>query len=162
MPAYRRRTLADFPTEVYKCPANPEGLEFICYFCTDNFKTKSASISHMKICCKEQDMEYSDDTEIMDGFTILDAQRNHTAFVNTLKQFITSNALEVLADRPSSIIMQTIQDKLSENGFTNKDIYLHPNMPAFNIYQFFFDVPDEETKEFYSICSNKISSMMSG
>lgn len=152
MPTYTRRTLADFPTEVYRCPANPEGLEFNCYFCADNFKTKSASISHMKVCCKEQDMEYSDDTEIEDGFTILDAHRNHAAFVKTIKEFITSNALEVLADGPSSTILQAIQDKLSENGFTNEALY----QAAFNIYRFFFDVPEEEIDEFYSICANKI------
>ena len=94
MPTYITRNIHEYPTEFFRCPANPEGFEFTCIFCQNFFKTKSACISHMKKCCSDEGMEYDDDLEVHDGVTINDYHRNDLAKASTIKNYINFRRFE--------------------------------------------------------------------
>ena len=154
MPTYITRHLQEYPTEFYKCPANPEGFEFTCAFCANFYKTKSACISHMKKCCNDEGIEYDDETEIGDGFTLYDYLHNHAASSSTIKKYIRNNELASLSDVPSSQIIERIQVRLIENGFNNDESYLYNT--SFLIYSFFFVASDEENTIFKNRYFEKI------
>ena len=146
MPTYIKRNIHDYPTEFYRCPANPEGLEFSCLFCANYYKTKSECISHMKKCCIDKNMEYDDELEIECGYTVYDYNRNHTAQSTTIKNYIKNDNLASLSNLTSIQIIEIIQEKLIENGFSSEDFYLYTT--SFYIYKFFFNASDEVKSEF--------------
>jgi hypothetical protein len=149
MPTYITRNIQDYPTEFYRCPANPEGLEFICFFCSNLYKTKSACISHMKKCCRDEDMEYSDYLEVDDSAaTVDDYHRSHIAESTTIKTYITNNELASLTELPSNEIIEKIKIRLLENGFHDNECKFNLLNTSFRIYKFFFIVSDEEKSEF--------------
>jgi len=148
MPTYISRNLQDYPTEFYKCPANPSGFEFTCIFCYNFYKTKRACIAHMKKCCIDKDMEYDD------GFTVNDYHHNHAAKLITIKNYIKNNALASLSNISSSQIIEQIQAKLIENGFNSVGFYLYTT--SFTIYRFFFIVSDEDKSNYHDKITQKI------
>jgi len=146
MPTYITRNHQEYPTEFYRCPANPEGFEFNCIFCANFYKTKSACVSHMKKCCSD------DDLEITGGDTVNDYHRNHTATSTTIKNYINTHNLSSLSDYNQ--IIEDIQTKLTENGFNNTDFYLYTT--SFSIYKFFFIASNEEKLEFRRRCIEQL------
>lgn len=158
MPTYIRRALQEYPTEFYRSSLNPEGYAFACPFCSypTFYKTKCAYISHMKKCCREEDIEYTDELEIEDGITIYDHHRNHASKSKTIQEFLSSHALASLTDLPLDTILERIQAKLVENGFNSKDMYLYTT--SFSIYEFFFQASQEETSDFRRRCAEHIYS----
>ena len=120
MPTYISRNIQDYPTEFYRCPANPEGFEFTCIFCANFYKTKSACISHMKKCCNDEGMDYDDELEVEGGGTVYDYHRNHAAKSTAIKNFIKNNDLASLSNLASSQIIERIQTRLIENGFNSE------------------------------------------
>ena len=146
MPTYIARTILEYQAEFYRCPANPEGFEFNCFFCWNHYKTKSACISHMKKCCNDEGMEYADDLEIEGGGTVYDYHRNHAAKSTTIKNYIINNDLASLTDLTSNQIIEGIQARLIANGFNSEEIYVYNT--SFLIYKFFFVTSNEENSEF--------------
>ena len=156
MPTYRTRSLQEYPVEFYRCPANPEGFEFACIFCATFYRTNSGWISHMKTCCADEGVEYTDDLEVEDGVTVYDCHRNYAAKSSTVKTYIATNALASVTDTPSSRIIEMIQTKLTENGFAGEESYLYNT--SFLIYKFFFVASDEENSEFRIRCVERLLS----
>jgi hypothetical protein len=154
MPTYITRNLQEYPTEFYRCPANPDGFEFTCIFCANFYKTKSACISHMKKCCSDGDMEYDDELEIEGGNTVYDYHRNHAAKSTTIKNYIKNNDLSSLSNLTSNQILEGIKTRLIENGFVSEEFYVYTT--SFAIYKFFFIAPEEEMSEFRRICNERI------
>jgi len=154
MPTYITRFIQEYPTEFYRCPANTEGFEFNCVFCANFYKTKSACISHMKKCCRDEGMEYNNNLVIEDGTTVYDYHHSNTAKSMTIKNYIVANKLSLLSDLPSSQIRERIQAKLIENGFNREAHYLYTT--SFLIYKFFFVATDEENAEFRVRCIEHI------
>jgi hypothetical protein len=144
MPVYKVRTIHDYPIEFYRCPGNPNGLEFICFFCGIIYENKSSSITHMKKC----DTDYNDAYEFEGGITVHDFHCNHAAESKTVKTYILTNELSGLSNLSSSEIMDKIEVRLLENGFIHDSFYLKNT--AYLIYKFFFEVVAEETNAYLS------------
>lgn len=143
MPTYITRNIQDYPTEFYRCPANPEGFEFQCMFsCANFFKTNAECISHMKKCCNDEDIEYGDDVELK----VNDMHRNHVAKSNTIKYYILTNELQSFSHLTPMSIRERIQEKLTENGFVMETFYM--NTTSFSIYKFFVEISEDEKNEF--------------
>jgi len=154
MPTYITRTIQEYPTEFYRCPANPEGFEFTCIFCMNFYKTKSACISHMEKCCRDEDTEYDRELEVEEGVTVYDYQSNHAVKSSTIKHYITTNELVSLSELPSTHIIERIQARLIENGFNGEEFYLYN--ASFLIYKFFFVASEEEKATFRRMCAERI------
>jgi len=145
MPVYRNRPLNDYPTEYYRCVANEEGYEFTCPFCGNSYKTKSARISHMKKCCIEyNDEEYSEEVYLDEDLTVGNYLRNAEAIKNTIKYYLSSNELQQYVNNTGYEIREKIKQKLLSNGYDDKSI----DTEVFLIYKFFFEVTEEEGKNF--------------
>jgi hypothetical protein len=154
MPVYITRNQQEYPTEFYRCTANPQGFEFTCIFCANFYKTKSACVSHMKTCCYNEGIEYNDDLEIGWGGTVYDYHRNHAAKSTTIKNYINTNTLSSLSNLTTNQIIENIQTTLIENGFNDNDSYLYTT--SFLIYKFFFIVSEEDKSEFCKRCIEQL------
>jgi hypothetical protein len=150
MPIYIKRTLSEYPKEFYKSDANPEGFEFACYFCEAFSKTNSGSMRHMEQCCNTQGIEYDDNMEVAEGLTLYVVKRNRAIISTTVKNYITNNKLETETSKTPNQIQSRIQTELIENGFDGESLY----EASFNIYKFFFEVTEDEWKEWIEKCTN--------
>jgi hypothetical protein len=158
MPIYRNRTLNDYPTEYYRCGANEEGYEFICPFCANFYKTKSARISHMKKCCIEHnDEEYSEEVYLDEDVTVGDYLRNAEAIKNTIKNYLTTNELQQYVNNTGDEIREKIKQKLQSNGYEESI-----GTEEFLIYKFFFEVTEEEDRNFVKTVSDRLCAKMFG
>jgi hypothetical protein len=154
MPTYRGRSLHDYPTEFYRSVVNPSGFAFACVFCPTLYETNGEYIAHMKECCREEDMEYSDSLLIEEGITMYDHHRNQASKSATVRDFLASQELASFADLPSNQILELIQASLLEHGYKNKAFYVYSTSVA--IYQFLFVQSEEERSEFHRTCAEHI------
>lgn len=154
MPAYLRRTPAEFPTEFCRSPANPEGFEFYCCFCLNHYRTRRGLIQHMRRCDDNPDVDQDlEELYIDDNETVGDFLNNHEIISNTVKIYIRTNELESFSDRSGTEIQNIIEAKLRDNGYADHtDLY----RVKFLIYQFFFETTDTEKTEFNTLCSDRI------
>lgn len=143
MPTYTPRTLAEYPTEFYRCPANPEGNEFICVFCMQDFKTSADRKSHMEECAIEvTGEEFDEDYMIEDESSISDILHDHEVVSHTVKALIVSDELRRLAHNTSAYIQEHIKTILINNGICRPP----SKQLVFQIYRFFFEVSIDEWK----------------
>jgi hypothetical protein len=157
MPPYLRRTLANYPTEFWRSPANPGGLEFYCCFCLNYYRTSSGVILHMRRCSENPAVEYGLDNDEINEDEISDFLNTHKIIGLTVQNYIRTNELEPFANRTGTEIQDIIQTKLIQNGYTDQE---DVNRVKFIIYEFFFEISIAEKTEHGRLSAERLTASM--
>ena len=158
MPLYLRRTLADYPTEFWRTPDNPEGFEFYCCFCLNYYyRTSRSIILHMRRCSENPAVEYELDDSETNELEINNFLNTHKIIGLTVQNYIRTNELEPFANRTGTEIQDIIQTKLIQNGYNDHE---DMNRVKFIIYEFFFEISDAEKTEHNRLLVDSITASM--
>jgi len=129
MPTYINKTLADVVLDL-RCP-----------FCSNNYRSKSGLIKHIKHCKENPDPELIlDDAFIMDDISASDMIKWQEEVIKLIKELTISNELSLIQTQTPEQIRKNIRERMktrTDNDYIEEyDIY--------RIYEFFFELTEAD------------------